>query len=226
MINHALLTAVRFDLTTGKPVLRDTGVSLPDIYDAIKGGMRAPELIAKWPALLQTDVDAVYELCAWEDYQDAINNGTEVCYSVPVLLSLVAFVGHNHMVMPFNLVWLAGHIAEHPDHELAMPTLHDMITETEKYDHHARLTALRALRLIGGTRQESAVIKRATELLRSDNVSAVRYEAVRVLADAGQADVTPAILSALDNASQTDEDSKLRAYAAEAAAKLRGVEPQ
>jgi HEAT repeat protein len=123
--------------------------------------------------------------------------------------------------MPVNLMWLAGHIAKHPDHVQALPILHDMIADTEKYDHHARHIALRALRLIAGKTPEQVVVQRATELLEYDYASNVRYEAVRVLTDAGMVGLSPAILAALDTAATSDEDQSLRQYAAEAAAKLR-----
>jgi uncharacterized protein (DUF433 family) len=223
MPNHSLLTAIKFDKAIGRPVFRDTNVPLADIYDAIKGGMSVPDVHVKWPALRPSDVSAVYEFCDWESHKDAISDGTEPCYSVPVLLSLSAFVGHNHMVMPFNLMWLAGHIAEHPDRVQAMPVLVDMIADTDKYDHHARHIALRALRLIGGSEQDPATVKRACELLNHDYASNVRFEAVRVLADAGTVDMTPAVLTALDTASGLDEDLGLRQYAAEAATKLRNM---
>jgi uncharacterized protein (DUF433 family) len=221
MPDHKLLTAIRFEKTIGRPMLRDTNVLLPDIYDALKGGMSAARVLKKWPALRQSDVDAVYEFCSWEDHKDAISEGREYCYSMPVLLSLSVFVGHNHMVMPFNLMWLAGHIAEHPDRVQALPALRDMIADTDKYDHHARHIALRALRLIGGADQDPATVQRASELLQHDDASNVRFEAVRVLADAGKAGVTPAVLAALDAASRLDDDAGLRTYAAEAAATLK-----
>jgi uncharacterized protein (DUF433 family) len=223
MPNHNLLTAVRFDSTIGRPVLRDTEVPLPDIYDALKGGMAGHDVVAKWPKLQQSDVDAVFEFCGWEAHKDAISDGTIRGYSIPVLLSLAAFVGHNHMVMPFDLMWLAGQIAEHTDRAQAMPVLRDMIADTDKYDHHARHIALRALRLIGGSEQDLATVKRACELLKHDYASNVRFEAVRVLAEAGAAGVAPAILSALDLASRSDDEAGLRQYAAETATKLRSI---
>jgi uncharacterized protein (DUF433 family) len=221
MPNHNLLTAVRFDRTSGRPVLRDTKVPLSDIYDALKGGMAEHDVIAKWTKLQQSDVDAVFEFCGWEAHKDAISDGITRGYSIPVLLGLSAFVGHNHMVMPVNLMWLAAQIADHPGSEEALPTLRDMIIDTDKYDHHTRHIALRALRLIGGNDQDPATVQRACELLQHDHASNVRYEAVRVLADAGQVGCTPSMLEALDVASATDEDHQLRQYAAEAAEKLR-----
>jgi uncharacterized protein (DUF433 family) len=221
MPNHSLLSAIKLDRAAGQPVLRDTKVLLSDIYDALVGGMTEHDVLAKWPALRQRDVDAVFELASWEAHKDAISEGLTQRYSIPVLLSLTAFVGHNRMVMPVNLMWLAGQIADHPDHLQALPALRDMITDTDKYDHHARHIALRALRLIGGTAQDPAIVQRACELLQHDYATNVRYEAVRVLTDVGQAGVTSAILSALESASRRDEDLDLRKYAADAATKLK-----
>jgi HEAT repeats len=128
--------------------------------------------------------------------------------SINDLIKELQTLGTDRVVMPFDIMNLAYRISEHGERTAALPNLVACLDHPSNVTRHV---ATRALQLIGPDVLTDAIVAKALLMVRDDDASNVRAEAIRLLGRSGRRD--SAVLNALSMAAESDDLEYVREQA-------------